>query len=201
MEEKNIIYSEPIIGFVKLAVETCLLLEQVENEQKRDFVDKMTKILPLLYLKTSVLPQFSNEVMDSFNERFVTENDYLFVKNRVQNLLGEEDSFLEVFHPDMPYSDTPIAVTISEYLADIYQELKDMATNYRTGNEEIMTIAISDCYESFVEHWGSKLLNTLKALHKVKYSQSDSELEEEISNNQESQTIKQNDFFDFFNED
>ncbi len=169
MSENQLVYSKNVIEFTTVAVETCLLLEKAREFTKADFISKATKILPLLYLKTTLLELEENDEVFGI-ERFVTEDDYLYVKNQVESLLGADDSFLEVFHPDMPYSDTPIAAFISENLADIYQELKDFAANFQIGEEEIMTSALYNCAESFSEHWGQKLLNALRALHALRYS-------------------------------
>ncbi len=200
-KEQKIIYSEVVIEFIKSAVGTCGILEQVSQMEKEDFVDKMTKSLSLLYLKFLIIKDIPLDIVDGFNERFVTENDYLFIKNNIENLLGEDDLFLEVFHPDMPYSDTPIAVTISENLADIYQELKEMIENYRLEQEEIMELALYDCIEAFSEHWGQKLLNVLRAIHNIQFGD---KLDNANSENQElkgSQTVNRNNFFDFLNEE
>ncbi len=200
MEQQKTIYSEVAIDFVKSALETCLLLEQTEHLTKEDFVDKMTKILPLLYIKVLVVKDMPITIFDGFNERFVTENDYLFVKNGIENLLGEDDLFLEVFHPDMPYSDTPIAVTISENLADIYQELKEMVANYQIEEESVMEMALKECVEAFSEHWGRKLLNVLRAIHNIKFG--DNTNTDEIQQQPETNlTVNRNDFFDFLHEE
>ena len=158
MSENKLIYSKKSIEFATVVAETCLFLERVTEFTKSDFISKATKLLPLLYLKTSVL-DYLDEESNGFLERFVTEADYNYVKNQVADILGPNDSFLEVFHPDMPYSDTPIAALVSENLADIYQELKDFAANFQIGEEEIMTSALILCVETFAEHWGQKLLN------------------------------------------
>lgn len=169
MSENQIIYSNSVIEFTTVIAETCLFLEHTEETSKPDFISKLIKLLPLLYLKTSLI-DVSSEESDGNIERFVTEDDYLFVKNQIENLLGPDDSFLEVFHPDMPYSDTPIAAFISENLADIYQELKDFVMNFQIGEVEMMTSALVLCVEAFAEHWGQKLLNALRALHALRYS-------------------------------
>jgi len=85
--------------------------------------------------------------------------------------LGSDDSYLEVFHPDMALSDTPIAAFVSEDMADVYQELKDFAANYQLGDIDIMNDALVACLEAFGEHWGQKLLNALRALHAVRFSE------------------------------
>ncbi len=198
-QEQKTIYSEPAIEFVKSAVETCLILEQAGQTTREDFVEKMTKVLPLVYLKLLVIREMPLSVVDGFNERFVTENDYLFVKNGIEVLLGEDDLFLEVFHPDMPYSDTPIAVTISENLADIYQELKEMVASYRIGEEQVMEMALYECVEAFSEHWGRKLLNALRAIHNIQFGEKDDEMEG--GDRELNQTVNRNDFFDFLNEE
>jgi hypothetical protein len=51
----NIIYERNTIEFVTVALEYCSFLEAVKTYSLFDFVDKATKILPLLYLKASLL--------------------------------------------------------------------------------------------------------------------------------------------------
>ena len=70
----------------------------------------------------------------------------------------------------MQYSDTPIAAFISENLADVYQDTGNFISLFRQGNEEVMLEAIVLCRKNFREFWGQQLLNALKALHAVRYS-------------------------------
>ncbi len=161
---KHYVYQQDVIEFVTVAAQTCLFLEHTNELERSDFLAKVTRLLPLLYLKTSMLTQPEPE-LDGYIERFVTEEDYNYVRSGVQNILGTDDAYLEVFMDDMRYSDEPITAFISENLADIYQELKDMAANYQTANEEVMNDALLGCLEAFREHWGQKLLNVLRALH------------------------------------
>ena len=170
IDTENSLYAANVIEFATVAVETCILLENASSFSKVEFVESSIKILPLLYMKTLQLDVTTYADADSFIERFVTEQDYLRVKTEVEALLGADDSFLEVFHPDMPYSDTPIAVFMSENLADIYQELKDFAANFQHGVDEVMRSALLVAVESFAEHWGQKLLNVLRAMHAVRYA-------------------------------
>ncbi len=169
MNDETSIFSQNEIEFATVVAQTCLFLEHADETDKNEFIDKALKLLPLLYLKTLLLDVDSTNEDENL-EKFVSEEDYLFVKNQIETLLGEDDSYLEVFHPDMPFSDTPIAVFISEDLADIYQELKDFAANFQTGDPEIMTAAMTNCAASFADHWGQKLLNALRALHSIRFN-------------------------------
>jgi len=165
----HIVYSKKVIEFVTVAAETCLFLEHASEFTKTDFVQKSVKLLPLLYLNASLL-DLPDAVFEEIPERFVTEEDYQYVRELVEQLLGNDDSYLEVFHPDMALSDTPIAAFVSENMADVYQELKDFAANYQMGDIDIMNDSLVACLEAFGEHWGQKLLNALRALHALRFS-------------------------------
>lgn len=164
----HIVYSKNVIEFVTVAAETCLFLEHAAEFSRADFIQKSIKILPLLYLNASLL-DIPEAVFDDSAEKFVNEDDYQFVREQIEQLLGADDSYLEVFHPDMAISDTPIAAFVSENLADIYQELKDFAANYQLADTDIMNDALVACLEAFGEHWGQKLLNALRALHALRF--------------------------------
>lgn len=194
----HIVYSPVVIEFVTVAAETCLFLENATEQTRKDFVIKAVKIMPLLYLKASML-EIPEPVFDDGAERFVTEEDYLYVKEQVEQILGADDSYLEVFHPDMSISDTPIAAFVSESLADIYQELKDFAANYQTIDTDIMNDALVVCLRAFGEHWGQKLLNALRALHALRFS--DSFLNEDDEEIVAAQKINRNAFLNFLQDE
>ena len=193
----HVVYSPPVIDFVTVVAETCLFLENASEGGRDEFIDKSVKILPLLYLKTSLL-KVPEPVFGDGAERFVTEEDYLFVKEQMEQLLGADDTYLEVFHPDMALSDTPIAAFVSENMADIYQELKDFAANYQTADTDVMNDALVVCLEAFAEHWGQKLLNALRALHALRYSDSFGEEETEAP---QGAKLDRNAFLGFLHDD
>jgi len=195
----HIVYSKKVIEFVTVAAETCLFLEHTSEFSKTDFVEKIVKILPLLYLNAS-LTDIPESVYEDIPERFVNEEDYQYVRQQVEQLLGSDDSYLEVFHPDMALSDTPIAAFVSENMADIYQELKDFAANYQLGDIDIMNDALVACLDAFGEHWGQKLLNALRALHAVRFSDGfgSDETEKEIT---PKKSIDRNTFLNFQHDD
>ena len=173
-ENKNSpIYLRNTLEFVTVALEYCTLVEQSNTLELPDFVDKATKMLPLLYLKASLLPQTTPDT-EALLEQSVTEDMYESVQNRLVALLGEQDSYLETFHPDMQYSDAPIAAFISENLADIYQDLGNFIDLFRQGNEEVMLECLAQCTENFKNYWGGLLLNALRALHAVRYTDAES---------------------------
>ena len=56
-KEENPIYERNTLEFVTVALEYCTFVETAGNTGLFDFVDKATKLLPLLYLKASLLPE------------------------------------------------------------------------------------------------------------------------------------------------
>lgn len=166
------VYSKNVIEFVTVANEYCSFLEAARTLTPRAFLDKVQKMLPLLYLKISVLPEVeSYEEMGL--EKFVSEVDYNFLQQKVMNLLGEHDDFQEVFDAEMQFSDAPLVASISECLADIYQDLKDFLMSYRTGDELVMQEALWLCMDNFKTFWGQRLVNSLRAVHSLVYSDKD----------------------------
>ena len=195
----HIVYSKNVIEFVTVAAETCLFLEHSAELSREDFVLKSIKLLPLLYLKASLV-EIPASVFDEGAEKFVTEEDYQYIREQVERLLGADDCYLEVFHPDMSLSDTPIAAFVSENIADLYQELKDFAANFQLGEVDIMNDALVVCLEAFGEHWGQKLLNAMRALHSLRFSDGFNAVE----NNDtivENKKIDRNSFLNFLHDD
>ena len=179
-KENNPIYERNTLEFVTVALEFCTFVETAGQNGLFDFIDKGIKLLPLLYLKATLLPEAEVDDEDDEPELTVTEDMYEAVRTRIAALLGEKDSYLETFHPDMQYSDTPIAAFVSENLADVYQDTGNFVSLFRQGNEEVMLQASALCRANFQEFWGQQLLNALKALHAIRYSD-----EEIIETNEE----------------
>lgn len=174
----EVIFHKNTVEFVTVAAEYCAFMERVRGIGCRDFVDTALKILPLLYLKASLLPP-CELIGEDEPEKFVTEADYELIRMGVAEVMGAKDDYLEVFLPDMAYSDTPIKKCISEDLADIYQDLKDFIGVFQLGFNETMNDSLVICREHFEEFWGQRLVNTMRALHDVKYTRRDEEEETE----------------------
>ena len=181
-KESQTIFDKNVIEFVTVAAEFCAFLERAESMKCSTFVDTTLKILPLLYLKASMLPKCET-IGDEAPETYVTEEIYEILRINLAGLMGDKDDYLDVFVQDMVYSDQPIKKSISEDLADIYQDIKDFIFVFQLGLNETMNDSLAICQENFGMLWGQKLVNTLRALHDVKYNLQDNEEEEE--NNEE----------------
>jgi len=182
--DSNMVYSQNVTDFVTVASEYCTFVENSNRFSKVDFLDKTRKLLPLLYLKGSLLPKLES-VFDDENEKFVSEEEWDFIQKSIQKKLGFHDECREVFDPLTHEQIEQSTGSISDNLSDLYQDLKDFITLYNIGTEEIMNDAIWDCQLNFEEFWGQKLLNALKAVHNVFFSGEDLNDETDVEDENE----------------
>ncbi|WP_321996373.1 DUF5063 domain-containing protein [Draconibacterium orientale] len=168
----QVVYSKNVVEFVTVANEYCSTIENVSHLTAEENLAKLQKLLPLLYLKASVVEKIEM-VMDEELEKFVNELDYNMLHQKWLQLLGENDGFYEVFDPNIQFGEETVRASVSENLMDIYQDLKDCITNYSIGNEEVMNDAISECIYHFEQFWGQQLVNVMRAVHMLVYSDAD----------------------------
>jgi hypothetical protein len=165
---EDVVFSTYTVDFARVALEYCVFVEKIKESDKKTFVANMTKVLPLLYLKVSIIPEIK-EQYESELETKVTESMYSAVQENIAELLSEDDLYLETFHPDIKLSDSPIAVKISEDIADIYQDLGNFIAVFKNGQKETMNDSLILCIENFRRFWGQRLVNALRALHFIEY--------------------------------
>jgi hypothetical protein len=165
---EDILFSQYTIDFARVALEFCAFVEKTKDSDKKTFVDNMTKVLPLLYLKISIIPEITENHESDLSVK-VDERLYTQVESAIGTLLDDDDLYLETFHPEIKFSDSPVAVRISENLADIYQDLGNFIAIFKNGQRETMNDALLLCIDNFRKFWGQRLVNTLRALHFIKY--------------------------------
>lgn len=169
MNASEIVYSKNVVEFVTVANEYCALVEQVSKSSARENLLKLQKMLPLLYLKAALLPK-TEQVLEDELETYVTELDYNVIHQKWLQQLSENDAFYEVFDPSIQFGQETVTASVSENLMDIYQDLKNFLISYSIGNEEVMNDALYICELHFEEFWGQQLVNVLRAVHMLAYS-------------------------------
>lgn len=167
--DKKYIYSQPVLDFITVSTEYCKYLEQCQSEDFASFTRVMLGLLPMIYLKMTLIGDVPE--VQGWNEAKLTEEDYNYIQANVAAVMADKDDFLDVFLEDFKYSEHPVLCTVSENLADIYQQLREMVETFREGCEESMEVALYDVAEEFRLQWGQKLLNALRAIHDARYHQ------------------------------
>ncbi len=183
-----------LLNVTALAAGYCGVVETAAEYEKRGFIAEMLRYLPKLYLEFFDLVPGHEDAGDEDEEGmapdemstisleedfhpyyadYVDEDYYENVRRHIGNLLGPDDTFLETFEEDMKYSDTPIAASVSECLADIFQPLYNFISVVKETEGDELEGAYKVCHESFVEYWSQTLCNVLRALNNLYYKNSD----------------------------
>lgn len=158
------------LAFTALANNYCSALASARESTREEFVAEMLALLPAIYSSISEIAPAGFDVEQEYFSSYVDEDYYESIRHYAEHLLGPDDIFLETFEEDMKYSDTPIAASVSEGLADIFQDLFNFTQRVRDSEGEALEGALRECKENFEAYWGQTLCNVLRALHSIRYS-------------------------------
>lgn len=172
--ERNKTLSNNSLSLIALTNEFCHFVE-ISNECTRDmFVARMLKLLPRIYIAISDV-EIEGGYGEYYIEPILDEVAYDQVRNSLEVLMANEDIYLEVFVEDMKYSDTPISASVSENLADLYQEFYNLIQSIKDAPSEARQSLIEQCKDNFISYWGQILCNVLRALNTVFYNSNEQE--------------------------
>lgn len=164
------------LAFIALANEYCLALENAGQSTPSDFVAAMVRLLPRIYIAASDLkPEPVIEEDEPYLESYLDEDYYESVRRRIEDLLGPDDVYLEVFEEDMKYSDTPIGMSVSEGLSDVFQVLYNFIMTVKDAPAETINLALNAVKDDFGAYWSQKLCNIMRPLNHIRYSAPDSD--------------------------
>lgn len=156
-----------------------IMAPQHEFVEPMDFVKQMLYLLPRLYITATDLSNldggadnddFDSMYFDSSSAQQMDEDAYEAIRQSVATLLGEKDTYLEVFEQDMKYSDTPIAATISENLADLAQVCFNVLASAQDMPTEAIENSLTQTYDDFKSYWSQTLCNVQRALNQIMYA-------------------------------
>ena len=158
---------------LKLAASYCTIVQNPEIEERSDYVRELLITLSRIYSEfLSFRPETDEEEdyaleegMGVFFREHADEELYNYVRGQMEQIMAPDDTFLETFEEDMKYSETPIAATISEALADIFQSLYNFTEEARLSEGVNLKEAYLQCREEFKEYWSQTLVNVMRPLN------------------------------------
>jgi hypothetical protein len=185
------VYSGHVVEFTAVATEFCKYAEHASEIKGAELLNIMQKLLPLLYLKASMLPQLEPFFEDG-NEKFVTESDWNLIHENLKGTLRSANDYIDLLDDPAAGDEGTILSGIAEDMADIYQDMKNFVLLYQTGTDEVMNDAVWECKMNFENYWGIRLINSLKAIHR--FISSGKEIED---NNEKDQNERNRDHSDW----
>ena len=156
------VYAKSVLELLTVANDYCVTLGQAEKINKQKLTDYLLKVLPLLYLKASLIPSVKARNPE-FNERFWTEEEWEALFNLLRNKFGKDDEFWIVNQAGS--ANETIKGSLADHLTDIYQALKDFLMLYQKSSIDSKENAVEEEHSSFISHWGTRLVDAHKTLH------------------------------------
>ena len=158
--------SANVIDMLTVANEFCLFTEKAEKYNPDEVLQYYAKICPLLYLKGAILPVVEPDE-DYLGERFVNEDQWESIYNSLLLVFPGTDEFYTLSYETG--DNIPLKASISEHLADVYQDLKDFVLLYQKNLAYAKQNAVYECRSLFVNHWGGRIAALLPALHAIAF--------------------------------
>lgn len=158
-----------------LAVGYVRLVAGAAESEPHTFVYNTLRLLPAIYTGLLELKPYGEdeggEDYDNYDTGAIlgqlTEEQYAAVAGSLATLLGQYDTYLDTPAEDMRYSDTPVAVSLSEQLADIYQALADFATTIADAPAEGAPDVLADLKYRFHSYLADILCSAVRACNLI----------------------------------
>jgi len=160
------VVSANVLDMFTVANEFCIFTEKAETYNPEEVIQYYAKICPLLYLKGAILPVVEADE-DYFGERFVNEDQWENIYNSLLIVFPTNDEFFTLSYENA--DNLPLKASISEHLADIYQDLKDFILLYQKNHTYAKQNAVYECRHLFISHWGARIAALLPALHALAF--------------------------------
>lgn len=158
--------SANVLDMFTVANEFCIFTEKADKYNPDEVLQYYAKICPLLYLKGAILPVVEPDE-DYFSERFVNEDQWENIYNSLLTVFPGKDEFYTLSYENT--DNMPLKASISEHLADVYQDLKDFVLLYQKNHTYAKQNAVYECRNLFIAHWGARIAALLPALHAIAF--------------------------------
>lgn len=162
MFEKNSVYSEVVLNFVKVASDFLEFADAIDGLDRKSFIEKAIALLPNLYSKTVSLPDFGTY---EGVEKYCSQYDWERIQTSVSQKLGEHESYYDITEPQFYQTGDTVNVSTSESFADIYQSVFDFMSFYRITDEEGMKAAVAEYKQEVANFAGVRILRLTEELH------------------------------------
>lgn len=157
--------SPAAISLAALSIEYCKVLAAATQTEPRDFVGEVLRYLPRFYITINDLdvePSDTGLIYDT-----VTEEQYEQVRADVAAVLGQNEMYLDTPADDMQFSDTAVAVSLAEKLADIYQCMADFAATIGLVTPDLIPEVLDELASRFDSYLSDTICSALRAANNI----------------------------------
>lgn len=147
--------------FAETATEYCYLIENHSDLTTDEFLQRVRKLLPRLYLQAVELPY--GDFIDDCDEPEITHEAWGVIFSGLHSRLGRRDDHRTVFDPILA-NDYPHISFLSDDLADIWRDLKASIEQWNSLVAANQQDAVWHWKFKFETHWGEHLVDALRAI-------------------------------------
>ena len=164
--------SPAALSLAALSLEYCKAVASAAETPAHDFLREVLRYLPRIYITISDLKPYGEAGGDDASEtgliyETVTEEQYEQARTDMATVLGENDMYLDAPAEDMRYSDTPVAVSLAEQLADIYQNVADFAATIGQVTPDLVPEVLSELKYRFASYLSDTICSALRAANYI----------------------------------
>ncbi|NLE64253.1 MAG: DUF5063 domain-containing protein [Bacteroidales bacterium] len=164
MDTEIIVDSQNTKDLLLVSNQYCTFIEKIHLFEQSDALDYLLKIIPLLYIKGTLIPRFEVDD-DAAYERFVTEESYEIIYLQIKDKF-EKINYFEAY--DMLNLQN-LTFDLAELITDIYQDIKDFILLYQKNTFSAQENALLACRRNFYERWGKHITFLMPYLHQILY--------------------------------
>lgn len=162
-DNESLIKSAKVLEMLTVAHEYCVFTEKINGYKLEEIMIYYSRLMPLLYLKGSLLPDLSPDDIEP-GLRFITEEEWIVIYKAAKEKFGELNKCSDT--DSITPEDTEIVHhELSEIIADIYQDLKDFVLLFQKDGFTPKEQAVLSCRNLFKSNWGKKTIILLKVMH------------------------------------
>lgn len=157
------------IAITAMAVEYVRLINNAGEYSPRDFLREVLRYMPRFYITMGDLKPYGDLEPDAEGENTdaildqLSEDERARIKQTIEAVLGEYDTYLDTHVEDMQYSDTPVAVSLAEQLTEVYEVMADLAVTVENAPTESLPEIMSDLLYYFNDYLSETICAALKA--------------------------------------
>jgi hypothetical protein len=163
----NPVASRSVLEMITVANDFCSFFEKSEDFAKNGVLTYLQRVLPLIYIKSSLLPDVEVDDEDAI-EHYVTEAEWEDLFNLLRSKFGEDDIYYYIDNHEKSHQD-PVRGSLAENITDLYQDLKDFLLLYQKPLTPFKQNAIMECKRLFAGRYGFRIVNALAAIHYCLY--------------------------------
>ncbi len=154
------------VALIALCHEYCVAVEQSAESTPTDFCTNILRLLPRIYMTMfDFRPAEENYDHEGDLYDALEEERYYELKNSMAALLGEHDAYLDIVVAGEQYSEEPVASSVSEKLADLYQIFYIFIDTLREALPEVREKVYDEFKSRFRMYWSEELCDAMRIIN------------------------------------